>query len=111
MGQIGEFSFVLVAIGAGTGLLSLEDDRLAIAVIALSLLTSPLWLISARRFHDVAVGGIVSLRAALREVYDTEITTAGRIAALLRHSGAVAAAFVTHAGSTLGRRLSQRRRH
>ena len=113
MGQIGEFSFVLAAIGAGTGLLSPEDERLAIAVIALSLLTSPLWLISARRFHDVAAGGIFSLRAALREVYDTEITTAGRIAALLRHCGAVAAAFVTRAGSTLGsrfgRRLSQRR--
>ena len=40
MGQIGEFSFVLAAIGAGGGLLSPDDYRLAIAVIALSLLAS-----------------------------------------------------------------------
>ena len=41
IGQIGEFSFVLAAIGAGGGLLSPNDYRLAIAVIALSLLAIP----------------------------------------------------------------------
>jgi CPA2 family monovalent cation:H+ antiporter-2 len=87
MGQIGEFSFVLAAIGAGGGLLSPDDYRLAIAVIALSLLASPLWLISVRRFHHVAAGGILNMRETLREVYGTEISTAARIGALLRHVG------------------------
>ncbi len=98
MGQIGEFSFVLAAIGVGGGLLSAEDYRLAIAVIALSLLTSPLWLVSVRRFHDVAAGGILSMRAALREVYGTEISTAARIGVFLRHVGAGAAALVSRKG-------------
>ena len=79
MGQIGEFSFVLAAIGAGGGLLSPDDYRLAIAVIVLSLLASPLWLMSVRRFHHVAAGGVLSMREALREVYGTEISTAARI--------------------------------
>jgi K+:H+ antiporter len=89
MGQIGEFSFVLAAIGAGGGLLSPDDYRLAIAIIALSLLASPLWLISVRRFHHVAAGGILSVRGALREVYGTEISTVARIGAFLRHVSAV----------------------
>ena len=98
MGQIGEFSFVLAAIGAGGGLLSPDDYRLAIAVIALSLLASPLWLISVRRFHNVAAGGILSMREALREVYGTEISTVARIGALLRHVATVAAALLSRRG-------------
>jgi monovalent cation:H+ antiporter-2, CPA2 family len=98
MGQIGEFSFVLSAIGAGGGLLSPDDYRLAIAVIALSLLASPLWLISVRRFHHVTAGGILSMREALREVYGTEISTAARIGAFLRHVARVAAALLSRRG-------------
>jgi CPA2 family monovalent cation:H+ antiporter-2 len=98
MGQIGEFSFVLAAIGAGGGLLSPDDYRLAIAVIVLSLLASPLWLMSVRRFHHVAAGGVLSMREALREVYGTEISTAARIGAFARHVAMVAAALVSRKG-------------
>ena len=71
--QIGEFSFVLAATGLANGSLSGDAYRLAIAVIAVSLLVSPLWMVSVRRFHTVAGHGISDFRAALAEVYAGEI--------------------------------------
>ena len=71
--QIGEFSFVLAATALGNGSLSGDAYRLAIAVIAVSLLVSPLWMVSVRRFHTVARNGISDFRAALAEVYAGEI--------------------------------------
>ncbi len=71
--QIGEFSFVLAATGLANGALGADAYRLAIAVIAVSLLVSPLWMISVRRFHVVARHGISDFRAALGEVYAGEI--------------------------------------
>jgi len=44
LSQIGEFSFVLVAVGASTMIIVAETYQLVIAVIALSLLLSPLWI-------------------------------------------------------------------
>lgn len=71
--QIGEFSFVLAATGLANGSFGPDAYRLAIAVIAVSLLVSPLWMISVRRFHLVARHGISDFRAALAEVYAGEI--------------------------------------
>ncbi len=71
--QIGEFSFVLAATGLANGSVSGDAYRLAIAVIAVSLLVSPLWMVSVRRFHLVARHGISDFRAALAEVYAGEI--------------------------------------
>jgi len=48
LGQIGEFSFVLGAAGLASGAALLETHRLLVAVIALSLVASPLWLGAAR---------------------------------------------------------------
>jgi len=73
MAQIGEFSFVLAATGFANGALDADAYRLAIAVIAVSLLASPVWMISVRRFHAVAQDGISDFRAALSEVYAGEI--------------------------------------
>jgi CPA2 family monovalent cation:H+ antiporter-2 len=87
MGQVGEFSFVLAAAGVTAGILDGTSYRLAIAVIALSLLISPLWLVSARRFHDVAAHGVAGLGAALGQVYAGEITALGRISLALRLTG------------------------
>ncbi len=80
MAQIGEFSFVLAATGFANGAIDYSAYRLAIAVIALSLLISPLWVISVRRFHDVANKRISTMRAALIAAYPNEIK---RLAALL----------------------------
>ncbi len=55
MGQIGEFSFILCAVGLSAQVISDDSYRLMISVIALSLLISPLWLIIARRLHELAV--------------------------------------------------------
>lgn len=54
--QIGEFSFVVIAAGLAAKILSPEGYRLMIAVIALSLLISPMWLAISRRLHRVALG-------------------------------------------------------
>ncbi len=48
LSQIGEFSFLLASLGLGLGMLSEEGHQMAIAVIALSLLLSPLWMIAVR---------------------------------------------------------------
>jgi CPA2 family monovalent cation:H+ antiporter-2 len=56
MAQVGEFSFIIVAAGLAAHVISDEAYRLMIAVIALSLMISPMWLAIARRLHDVALG-------------------------------------------------------
>ena len=73
MAQIGEFSFVLAASGLASGAVEPDTYRLAIAVIAISLLVSPLWMVSVRRFQAIAQDGISSFREALTEVYASEI--------------------------------------
>lgn len=55
MGQLGEFSFILVAGGVAANVISPEGYDLMISVIALSLLISPMWLAIARRLHDMAI--------------------------------------------------------
>lgn len=55
MGQMGEFSFILVAVGLAAQVISADAYRLMISVIALSLLISPMWLAIARRLHDMAL--------------------------------------------------------
>ena len=54
LGQIGEFSFLLAAQGNAAGIVPEGQGPLVIAVVALSLLISPLWLLTARRLHLVA---------------------------------------------------------
>ncbi|MEM6461896.1 MAG: cation:proton antiporter [Pseudomonadota bacterium] len=73
MAQIGEFSFVLAAAGLTAAALSGDAYRLAIAVTAISLLISPLWVNVARRVERVAAAGLTSYRQALIEAYATEI--------------------------------------
>jgi CPA2 family monovalent cation:H+ antiporter-2 len=54
LSPVGEFSFVLAGAGLGVGVLSAEGYKLAIAVIAMSLLASPLWFAATRLFHRLA---------------------------------------------------------
>ena len=48
LSPVGEFSFVLAAAGVAAGTLSQDGYKLAIAVIAMSLLVSPLFFLVAR---------------------------------------------------------------
>jgi CPA2 family monovalent cation:H+ antiporter-2 len=83
LAQIGEFSFVLAATGFANGAITGDAYRLAISVIAISLLVSPLWMSSVRRFHVVAQDGISDFRAALTEVYARELDELQRGSAAL----------------------------
>ena len=74
IGQIGEFSFVLVAAGVAAGLIGPEGQKLVISLIALSLMVSPLWLVTARRLHGLAWSGITSLRGLASSLYEREAT-------------------------------------
>jgi CPA2 family monovalent cation:H+ antiporter-2 len=73
LSPVGEFSFVLATAAAGAGALTPEGHKLAIAVIALSLLVSPLWFIGARRAHILALRGITGADALIRQSYAQEL--------------------------------------
>jgi CPA2 family monovalent cation:H+ antiporter-2 len=57
LSPVGEFSFVIAGAGLSVGALSGEGHKLAIAVIALSLLASPLFFLFARVAHRKATTG------------------------------------------------------
>ena len=56
LSPVGEFSFVIAGAGLAVGALSPDGYKLAMAVIAMSLLVSPLFFLFARVFHRVALG-------------------------------------------------------
>lgn len=53
LSPVGEFSFVIASAGLAVGVLTDAGHKLAIAVIAMSLLGSPVWFICARLVHAV----------------------------------------------------------
>ena len=60
LAPIGEFSFVLAESASESGVMTPEGRDLAIDVVALSLLVSPLWYLAARRAHRLAIGPLHS---------------------------------------------------
>lgn len=54
LGQIGEFSFVLAAVGLTGSIISGIAYQYTITVIALSLIISPFWILAARRILSVS---------------------------------------------------------
>ena len=77
LGQVGEFSFVLVALGLATGAVDQEGYRLFVAVIALSLIISPVWLNSARRIQSLA-SNAETLRELVARLYPFAAVSADR---------------------------------
>lgn len=73
MAQIGEFSFILAAVGFRNGALDFDTYRLALSIIALSLMVSPVWMVAARRFDEARQSGLTSFREALTETYSPEL--------------------------------------
>jgi CPA2 family monovalent cation:H+ antiporter-2 len=53
LSPVGEFSFVIASAGLTVGVLTEAGHKLAIAIIAMSLLVSPLWFLAARIFHNI----------------------------------------------------------
>ena len=78
-GQIGEFSFVLAGVGLANAVLTEDGYRLAIAVIVLSLLLSPLFMSLVRRVHSATVMGVENLRNALDYAYSREMNELNRL--------------------------------
>jgi len=54
LSQIGEFSFVIAAVGYQIGIINKFAYQMTISVISLSLLLSPLWIIVIKRLTDIA---------------------------------------------------------
>jgi len=81
IGQIGEFSFVLVAAGVAAGLVLDTAGRIAVSVIALSLMLSPLWLIFNRRLERLVGSNVQTLREYLESLFAPE---AGYVATMAR---------------------------
>jgi K+:H+ antiporter len=85
MSQVGEFSFVLAAVGLRNRILDANTYRLALSVIALSILLSPAWMAAARRFHEMARSGVDTYKVALAEAYGDELASLGERSVALRH--------------------------
>ena len=73
IGQIGEFSFVIVAAGVAAGLVLDSAGRIAVSVIALSLMLSPLWLIFSRRLERLVGSNVQTLREYLENLFAPEV--------------------------------------
>jgi CPA2 family monovalent cation:H+ antiporter-2 len=87
MAQIGEFSFVLAAAGLSAGALDLDAYRIAIAVTALSLLVSPLWVAVMHRLDGIASTQRESFRRAFALAYARELAEVSRGGALVAGAG------------------------
>jgi CPA2 family monovalent cation:H+ antiporter-2 len=79
MAQLGEFAFLLATIGSKGKILNEHDYRLAISVIALSLLLSPFWLMTVRRFHVLASHGVTNIKDIMRMIYEGELKTVSEL--------------------------------
>ena len=69
IGQVGEFSFVLVAAGVAAGVVDGFSSKLMTAVIALSLVASPFFLFTARRMDRVEWRRIRSFSDITHAIY------------------------------------------
>lgn len=74
LSQVGEFTFLLSAVGNDAGLMDAEGQKLIVSLAALSLALSPLWFTAARRMHDLAPVGVENLRVLVTSVYGRELT-------------------------------------
>ena len=72
LAQIGEFGFILGGVALDSAIIDTDLHRLIVAVTVLSLVTSPLWMNSARRVQHRAVARMDTLGGLLRLVYFRE---------------------------------------
>ncbi|AJY47663.1 cation:proton antiporter [Martelella endophytica] len=78
MAQVGEFSFVLAAAGLSAAALGEDLYRLVIAMTAITLLVSPVWVSVMRRLEVTLSEGLQSYRNALAVAYATELREVDR---------------------------------
>jgi len=61
LSQIGEFSFILAAVGIHTAIITEFSYQMTIVVISLSLLISPLWILSIKRFTQKTKQNLIKI--------------------------------------------------
>ena len=79
LAQIGEFSFLLAEVGKASKLITASETKLVVAVTVLSLVLSPLWLLTMRRLHAVAETGAQTLHDVLSNAFVREARIAARL--------------------------------
>ncbi len=94
LAQVGEFAFVLSATGVSSGLIGEEAQRLVVAVIALTMIMSPMWLELARRLHALPRLPTERLSSLLTELARDEARVLRLRSGRLVHGGALFAAAV-----------------
>ena len=73
LAQMGEFSFILAALGQSVGAVSWENHRFLVSITALSLVTAPLWMTLARRLNRIALLRVTSGKEILRLTLGSEL--------------------------------------
>lgn len=53
LGQVGEFSFILAAMGLAAGTIGDDSYKYVVAIISLSLLATPIWLFAVKKFKTL----------------------------------------------------------
>ena len=92
LAQVGEFAFVLAATGVASGLIGEEAQRTVVAVIALTMVMSPLWLGLARRLHALQAAPPERLSLLLARLARDEARVLRLRSARLVQGGALLAA-------------------
>ncbi|MEM9682372.1 MAG: cation:proton antiporter, partial [Pseudomonadota bacterium] len=92
LAQIGEFSFVLGGAAMNHWIIGTDIHRMIVAVTVLSLVSSPLYLATARRIQHHAVHPIDSVKSLLRLVYSRELELTRRATNAVVSAGGRAAA-------------------
>jgi CPA2 family monovalent cation:H+ antiporter-2 len=72
LAQVGEFAFVLSQTAVSNRLIGEEAQRVVVAVIALTMIASPLWLELARRLHAVRATPSEGLASLLTRIWRDE---------------------------------------
>ena len=105
LAQIGEFAFVIAAAGAASGLIGGDAQRVVVAVIALTMIMSPLWLALARRLHELPAAASEGLSLLWARLLRAE-------ARALRQSSEQLVQSSAHLAARLGGRIERvSRRH
>ncbi len=110
LAQIGEFSLVVSEVAQERAIIASESGQLIVAVIAFSLLMSPLWIAIARRLLRVIVLGVTSLPGTLDAVKTRHMVAAAHY--ILHRWAALVRAWRTNrpAGRPAGRLAGRLRR-
>jgi CPA2 family monovalent cation:H+ antiporter-2 len=112
LAQIGEFAFILSAVGLSSGLITEQASRLIVAVIACSLVISPFWLALARRLHTLEGAPGERLASLLAWLYHDEAQQwRRRSRQVAQRSNVLAASLAARVERVLDRTRAQRRPH